>query len=166
MIAIFCKGIYEHTWKKYLGYAVGMGLFFVAAYILMTPKSWGDILQNLWSTIKTFSNYTTWDGRVFYMGGWIRGRELPWHYLFVWIGITTPFLYLLFMIGGFWRTAVHTWRSMSGKSDAVENCHRMFVSLAVVIPFAYVVVLRPTLYNGWRHFYFTYPLLVVQGVLY
>ena len=37
--------------------------------------------------------------------------------------------------------------------------------LVFVIPFLYVLIVRPVLYNGWRHFYFIYPVIVCWSVI-
>lgn len=165
VLAVLGKSFCEGSWRRYIGYVLGMIVLFAGAYILMTPKSWGHILQELWSTIKTFSNYTTWNGYVYYMGEQIKGYDLPWHYLLVWIGITTPVIPLVLMAGGTGNTVLGLCKAVKKREVTEPFWINVFLLLSFLIPFLYVVILRPTLYNGWRHFYFTYPLLVIQGVL-
>jgi hypothetical protein len=101
-----------------------------------------------------------WDGLVLYRGEWIPAQQVPWHYAFTWIGLTTPLLYLaLFFVGIValaWSVGIRPLRFASERpADAV-------FALALILPLAAVVVLHSTLYDGWRHLYFVYaPLLYV-----
>lgn len=41
---------------------------------------------------------------------------------------------------------------------------KLFLCLNLMIPFLYVFLFRPVLYNGWRHFYFVYPIMVLAAL--
>ncbi len=165
VLLLVCKSIFDHTWKKYWKYFLAVCIAFIACFALATPKSWGNLLSNIYQTILTFMNYTTWDGNVYYMGQTISGTDLPWHYLFVWIGITVPGLYCLFALMGIFssvRESVLFVRQRLLRSAFWTN---LFLLLLLLIPFGYVVVFRPVLYHGWRHFFFIYPVIISFSLL-
>ena len=161
LFVLFLKSLRNGTFKRFLLTLVIIGVLFLGIFVAMTPQAWSDPLGVVMRIIRTFSNYTTWVGDVKYFGVAVDGHHLPWHYLFVWIFITTPIVYqLLWGIG--------TLSSVLGFGFAVYRkklrrfpLEQIFLFLVLVIPFIYVLVFNPTLYNGWRHFYFVYPCLVL-----
>jgi Dolichyl-phosphate-mannose-protein mannosyltransferase len=80
-----------------------LAVYLAAAGILVTamwPWLWSDPIGNF---VQAFRNMSTfrWNHEVLYMGSFVHAR-LPWHYIPVWISITTPLLYLaLFLVGVF-----------------------------------------------------------------
>lgn len=161
---IVIKSFQEKTWKKLLAYGALTGGLFLGAFILLSPNAWENIPQTLMKIVRTFSNYTLWDADVLYMGQWIHGSKLPWHYLFVWIGTTVPATYLFFMfigLGGAGRYCIRQKKSVRSEKKWLY----LFLYLILIIPFAYVIIVRPVLYNGWRHFYFMYSVIACWAVV-
>jgi hypothetical protein len=80
----------RQLWRCGLTY---FGLLLVCI-IVMWPYLWAAPLNNF---VQAFRNmaYFWWDGEVLYRGEMVRATQLPWHYVPVWVGITTPPLYLL-----------------------------------------------------------------------
>ena len=65
---------------------------------ILTIAFWPWLWANPWLRfVEAFSNMAKfrWDGDMLYLGSLVRSSNLPWHYIPVWIGITTPFLYLI-----------------------------------------------------------------------
>ena len=56
---------------------------------------WTDPINHFVEIFNNLSSYN-WEGYNLYFGEYILGSNLPWHYVFVWIGITTPLLYIFF----------------------------------------------------------------------
>ena len=81
-----------------------LAVYLAAACILvpaMWPWLWSDPIGNFVQAFKNMSKFR-WDDEVLYMGRFVRSTDLPWHYVLVWISITTPLLYLaLFLVGAF-----------------------------------------------------------------
>ena len=48
---------------------------------------------------------------------------------------------------------------MEGKGTA-----RLFLFLSAALPLLYALFFKPSLYNGWRHFYFIYPFIALSAV--
>ncbi len=166
LVVLFLKSIHEKNIWKYLRYFAIIGLLFVGIFIIVNPNVWSDIPGTILRIIQTFSNYTTWDDVVFYMGEWISGSQLPWHYLFVWILITVPSCYILFMCYGIGRgTCSLITGGVKHKSMTETSWVYLAMLLIVIIPFAYFIIVRPVLYNGWRHFYFMYSMIACWAVI-
>ena len=164
-LVLLVKGIVQGNGKKYLLYFLGVGAAFFGIFVLFTPKAWGHILETVLDTIRTFASYTTWNAMVTYMGEAVWAWELPWHYLFVWIGITVPLVYLLLMGIGFFPAAAKIVMALRNKKWSNRAGAMGFFFLLLTIPFGYVLLLQPVLYNGWRHFYFIYPVIVSFALL-
>lgn len=140
-------------------------------YILSLPVLWKNPVAELANTVKTFSNFTNWNDIFWYRGFPVRGNNLPRSYLFVWIFISTPVLYLiLFALGISERFAAWVralWMAVCGKDQPAAFpafWNHIFFAMVLVIPLCYVVLRRPTLYNGWRHFYFLYAVIMIYAV--
>ena len=110
--------------------------------------------------MKTFR----WNGIMLYRGDFVPSIDLPWHYIPVWIGITTPLLYLAAALLGtglvlrqlvqnHWRL----WRAEGGMQDL------LFLAL-LLGPLGAVIFLHSVLYDGWRQLYFVYPALLLLGL--
>jgi hypothetical protein len=96
-----------------------------------------------------------------YRGSFVPVKGLPWHYLPTWIGITTPpFIAAFFLVG--LGLAVRAFVRTSPFEPA--NRSILLFLLIAVVPIGLVIVFRPVLYDGWRHFYFVYPSLVAMAM--
>ena len=100
------------------------------------------------------------------MGEWVHALELPWHYLFVWIGMTVPTVYLAFSLLGVGNGVRYC---LVNRKEMSKNNNKGWIFLALflilTIPFLYVIIVRPVLYNGWRHFYFMYSIIATCAVI-
>jgi hypothetical protein len=124
---------------------------------------WADPVSNLLEAFTNMARFR-WGGSVLYLGHHVPGSEVPWHYVPVWIAITTPPLYLaLFVIGAvaiFWRLVI---RGLILWKDEEELQDLFFLGL-VFLPVAAVIALHSVLYGGWRHLYFIYPAFLLVAV--
>lgn len=96
-----------------------------------------------------------------YWGSFVPVSELPWHYLPTWIALTTPPFTAALLLVGLGRAV----RALAGTHplDPAVRPLVLFLLLAFV-PLGLAVAFRPTLYDGWRHFYFVYPSLVALAM--
>jgi hypothetical protein len=145
-----------------------LAVYLTVACILvlaMWPWLWSDPIGNFVQAFMNMSRFP-WDNEVLYMGRFVRSTDLPWHYVLVWIAITTPLLYLaLFLVGAF-----NTLRQIASRSTMLwkgddELQDIVFFGLFAT-PIATVILLHSVLYDGWRHMYFIYPaflLLAIRG---
>jgi hypothetical protein len=166
MLLLVVKSATQGQWKRILIYCGSAALLFLGLFIVMMPNTWSDIPGTLLKIVKTFSNYTVWSANVYYMGQWVSALHLPWHYLPVWIGMTVPATYLILMMLGMGNGVyycIKNRKQLGNQGDRGWIYWMLF--LLLVIPVAYVVIVRPVLYNGWRHFYFIYPVIASWSVV-
>ena len=131
----------------------------------MWPWLWSDPVGNFVQAVINMSKFR-WNREVLYMGRFFRSDDLPWHYVLVWISITTPLLYLaLFLVGAFNALRQIACRGIGLWNGDEELQDVIFFSLFAA-PIVAVILLHSVLYDGWRHLYFIYPaflLLAIRG---
>lgn len=91
-----------------------------------------------------------------------RATELPADYLPVYLAIKVPEITLVglaLLLGWAGTATFRWWRTREGLSPRMLQT--VIVVLSVVIPVLYFIVMRPSLYNGMRHFFFIVPPLCV-----
>ena len=140
--------------------------YLAAACILvpaMWPWLWSDPIGNFVQAFMTFSKFP-WNSEVLYMGRFVQNTDLPWHYVPVWISITTPLLYLaLFLVGTF-----NTLRQIASRGTGLwkgdeELQDVVFLGLFAA-PIAAVILLHSVVFDGWRHLYFIYPAFLLVAI--
>lgn len=126
------------------------------------PFLWTHPVTNFLKALRTLGR-VPWSGTILYLGQVVPAGKLPWHYLFVWIVITTPLLYLILFAAGLIhclsKALTHPWRWL------VEDALEVAFLVTLAAPLAAVVILRLNVYDGWRHLYFTYPPLLYFSIL-
>lgn len=143
--------------RKILPFAVfaGYTLFSIVAF---WPILWMDPVNNFIEAFRQMSNYPVMGSTNLYMGENVPAANLPWHYLPVWIGITTPVLYCAFFIAGLFFAAKNT------ITDFKKTASLHAILFILFAPVLAVIVLNSTLYDGWRHVFFIYPFLLLIAV--
>lgn len=154
-------------------FKIGNNLFKLFSFLIICPfltvffwpYLWSDPISNFIQIFITFSKYH-WAGEVLYLGSYVSGQSLPWHYIPVWVLITTPPLFLILFLHGFIKVLQKLgenilnlestnkfWNSQEEKKD-------FFFLFFLITPIFMIILLNSTLYGGWRHLYFIYPGLV------
>lgn len=153
-----------------IGIAVGARSFFSKQYgairpfmvymcvsvlftILWWPALWGNPVMRFVEAVQFMTSFNGYEREVLYMGKFLSPQDIPWHYLPVWVGITTPVTILFFWIVGFWRM-------LSEK----RNFWQLFFFVWPVGVMLATTLFRPALYDGWRQFYFIYPAMVITAL--
>ena len=162
---------------------VANGLLFVlvagVTYYATMPYLWEDPVERFAEMISLLSAHPT-DPLQLFQGELVRASALPPIYLPAWFGITTPALALFLGAVGvaalFWRGVAARVFPLATSSASVDegpspsNTRLRFKFLVLacfVLPVLAVVVLRPTLYDDWRHSYFLWApfvLLATSGL--
>ena len=156
--------------KNFIFYTPIYILFSFFFIILFWPYLWSNPLSNFVEIFNIMSNYSVrWGGYNLYFGEYILGSNLPWHYTIVWIFITTPILYLLLFLYGFWNISLRLKNRFfnitndSEKQDLWSDeleLNDLLHYLIFILPIFLIVSLNSTIYDGWRHLYFIYPSLI------
>ena len=124
------------------------------------PYLWEAPVAHLLRAYQHLSHYPS-SVSMLYFGQFVQGRQVPWHYLPVWIALTTPVPYLLAALVGLGSRAARGWR------PARSGANRLDLLFAgwLLAPLLLVIGLRSTVYDGWRHVYFIYPALLLLAGL-
>src|SRR5688572_16821307 len=158
---------YSNSWafrkKAAFRFLVYWGLF-AGFSVLFWPHLWVDTWASLMEvTAKLGRGGNTFD--VLYFGEFIPFNRLPWHYIPVWIFITTPLIYSLWFLiglagffGRFFKEKINLLHSESGQQDTTAI-------LILFIPLSLIIVTKAILYDGWRHLFFVYPAFLYLAVL-
>ena len=162
--------------KKFFNENIIKIIFFIILLnifiIIFWPYLWIDPIDNFLSTLKSMSSYH-WRGGIFYLGEYVSALNLPWHYPIVWIVVTTPILYLLLFLLGFYLIVIRFITRFTNLSEQKKfndifrgNKERIDIIIFFIFFFTLflVIKLNSTLYNGWRHLYFIYPCLIFISV--
>jgi hypothetical protein len=141
--------------------------FFLISYLLFLlvfwPELWSNPIENLFLSFKYFKFFDGFNIQMFFNGEYINSSFLPYSYIFTWILITTPILYiLLFLIGyfvifrRFFLRFINIkensyypdfWRGINEKKD-------LFILLNLTGVIFALIVFSIILYTGWRQIYF------------
>lgn len=164
-IIVFLHLIHRYSRVELVNYSIYLAVSIVLT-IAFWPWLWANPVDNFIAAFLNMSKFR-WDGWVLYLGHMYPVRQLPWHYLPVWIGVSTPIFYTaLFFIG----------TGVAIKSTIVNAIRLRFempilqdlIFLGLFFgPMLLVLISKPVLYDGWRQFYFVYPAfvcLIIRGI--
>ncbi|MCX5822791.1 MAG: glycosyltransferase family 39 protein [Deltaproteobacteria bacterium] len=143
-------------------YLISFSIFMV----LFWPYLWENPVRNFINAFGVMNRFP-FTHNVLYLGTFIKSAAVPWHYIPVWILITTPIMYTFFfligtclVIRGMIKNGIKLY------SNDGERLDFLFI-LLLVVPLAAVIILNSALYDGWRHLYFIYApflLIAMSGV--
>ena len=160
----YLKYLRNKNFKIFTGISIYLILFPLLT-ILFWPYLWENPFTHFAQVFKILSSFPL-GGYNFYLGDYYETSNLPWHYIFVWIGITTPVFYLVLFILGFSNYTLRLKKRISkiANNNSLNNFWRgeaelqdLIYYVLFIIPIFTVILLNSTLYNGWRHLYFVYP---------
>lgn len=166
-LAVFVPPLFKKRKDGRYWIAAGIAVFGLPAfYLLLTPAAWGDPFGYIRYTVQNAVGFTRWDHLVLFRGTvfHLDTSALPRYYLPYLMLVTTPL----------WLTALTAIGQGFALRDLIRLRRRplpdhtawMLILCTAMwsIPLLFVVAARPTLYNGWRHFYFlAAPLLCLAA---
>ncbi len=137
-------------------------VFYFIFLILFWPALWSSPIENLVLTFKWFSSHTP-QARMLFDGKYIHTNFLPYNYIFTWIFITTPILYIILFIIGYFIILQRfflrfisvkeknyypdLWRGVNEKKD-------LFIFFNLTSFILGLITFNIILYTGWRQIYF------------
>lgn len=141
-------------------------LSFFGFYALITPALWADPAGYLGYVLGNAANFSRWENYVLYRGAiyHLKNVDLPRSYLPYMILVTTP-LWLMLLIGIGQVFAIGRFTNLRKKPFSDDTgMVLMLLTLLWLLPLAYDIIAQPTIYNGWRHFYFIFgPMLALSA---
>ena len=160
----YLKYLKNKNFKIFIG--IPIYLILVPLFtILFWPFLWENPLIHFIQNFKSLSSYVS-VGYNFYLGNYYESSNVPWHYIIVWIGITTPIFYLVLFAVGFssytLRFKKRLFKITNNNSEnglwvGEKELEDLIYYILFIAPIFIVIFLNSTLYNGWRHLYFIYP---------
>ncbi len=143
-------------------------LSLIGLTILFWPFLWPNPFSNFLQAFSNMSNFR-WNSSMLYLGRYISPVRLPWHYIPIWMVITTPLLYVIHFFIGIWTCLkpIYPDRNSSFYNDQQRN--HCIMLMCFFLPLYTVIVLNSVLYDSWRHMFFIYPaflMISLNGMLY
>ncbi len=140
--------------EVFLVATVGLTVFFF-------PAIWSNPIQKFLEVYQTMTHYSWTFACNLLMGSCYHWNEIPWFYVPVWMGVTTPPFYLgLFLIGI--AVGVGKFFARPRLQMSAEKRSSLIYLVALFLPLAVVVIAHSVIYNSWRHLYFVYaPFLMI-----
>lgn len=130
--------------------------------ILFWPVLWKNPIHHFITSIIKMSHYG-WDMEVLYQGRYLKGDNLPWHYIPTWIAITTPIIYSLFFCIG---TIILFGLLIKNPLEFFRQRKKdLLFLLWFFLPILSVILLKSVLYDGWRQMFFIYPAFLMLSLV-
>jgi hypothetical protein len=130
--------------------------------VLFWPTLWSDPLGNFIQAVKQMKSFP-WDAPVLYLGNYVKATELPWHYIPVWLFITTPVLYTVCFLAG---CSVEIRAILKGWAGFYRARREDLIYLLwFFLPLGIVIGAGTVLYDSWRHMFFIYPAFLMLSLV-
>ena len=127
------------------------------------PLMWSNPVHNFLEVLERYSHYN-WYGTLFFFGHFEKAYHLPYMYLPIWIGITTPIIVCFgAVIGCVWLLFICIRKPMALLTDYTQRNILLYL-LCLLTPVTIVISQRTVMYDDWRHLYYLYPLLVLLSL--
>jgi hypothetical protein len=155
------------TWKRNLAILLVYLVLTIGLTILFWPILWQNPWKEFVNAFFMMSKYP-FNRPVLYEGKFYLPENLPWHYLPVWIGITTPVIVLAGILPcliGWSGSIISLIKSKEKVQTLIRSSSEISIWFVVigwlVIPVAAVYLFHSVLYDGWRQMFFIYPVIVL-----
>jgi glycosyltransferase involved in cell wall biosynthesis/Tfp pilus assembly protein PilF len=126
--------------------------------VLFWPYAHLGIVSKPLEALKVMSNFFVNIGML-YDGNKIQSNQVPWFYIPKYILYTAP---IIVLIGSALGLAVVGSLAKKHRDTFIFS---LFLIFTIVFPIAYAVHKNSSLYDGWRHFLFVYPPIVVIAAM-
>ena len=140
-------------------YSVLLVVFVIAFW----PWLWLDPVGHFLLAFRNMAHFRH-NPEMYFMGQIISAKELPWYYIPVWIGVTTPIIYSLLFCMGLGVTLKQVWTNGRRLWSTKQELQDLIFLGLFIAPLLAVIVLHSVLYNGWRQMYFLYPAFLLVAV--
>ena len=137
-------------------------------YLALTPAIWGDghfaLIEYVQYCLGNAVNFSA-NTAVMFEGVIHRHSDnpLPWYYIPKLILVTIPIIISVLFIISSVLIFIDLSKNIKQKKFDFTNFVFLLVFVMFLVPFLFAVLSNPNLYNGWRHFYFLYSLMLIVG---
>jgi hypothetical protein len=143
-------------------YALAYGFSLTIFIFLFWPLLWTNPWQHFMEALRQVKNFPQ-DCLMLYCGQTIRSLHLPWHYIPVWIMVTTPLAYSIFFFSGLYSLLKGF--CLARKNSFFARIEDGGYLLWFLMPLVLIFVTKPVLYDGWRHLFFIYPAFLMIALI-
>jgi len=152
--------------KRHLVNLLLLPLLFLFFAWITNPYLWNDPFVKSYAIIAKFLQYDVSHtaGNLLFLGKYIPTNKVPWFYLPLWIGISTPLVYLILVIMGMLfalKNSLYRRHLIFAHSKVWQD---LFITGWLIVPVSAAILFHSTLYDGWRHFYFLWPAMVYFAI--
>ncbi len=168
VVGLLFYGIEMIVSKKNYTRQLITGVMFIIIFIIFTIFFWPVLWEHPWLNFKAAYNtmaHFQWPGSVFYFGKPIQSTNIPWHYIPVWIGVTTPIFYSLLFISGLVATLILLVKKIRIREYSTELRLALISTSLFFAPLVSVILLHSVLYDGWRQMYFIYGPFLLLAII-
>lgn len=138
-------------WKSFLRSAIPAALITLVSLVAVYPYLWLNPPAHFWEVVQ-MARHFPWPWGTLTDGAYVLSRQTPWEYLPLWILVTTPLAFLLALAAGLWQGLFRQ-----------RKPETILLAAAWIIPLLMSVAMRAPMYDGWRHYYFLWPVMVLSG---
>ena len=136
-------------------------------YLALTPAIWGNgfaLIEYIQYCLGNAVNFSA-DTAVIFEGIIYRhsANPLPWYYVPKLILVTLPIITSVLFVTSSFVIVIDFIKTIRNKKFDFTIFVFLLVLSMFVVPFLFAILSNPNLYNGWRHFYFLYPLMLITG---
>lgn len=141
--------------------------------ILITPYLWINTFSNFFnfylldlkitSTVKVTNQF---------FGELYSSQNSPWYYYLIWFFFTTPLIYVFYLLTGYIYSAkeiIYRFKYLTFNSKPWGNKNELFdtyVFINILVISFILFRFSNVHFDGWRHLYFLYPLLVFYIIIF
>jgi hypothetical protein len=136
------------------------GFLLISFTILFWPILWHGPIYHFIQAFLRMRRFP-WDNSVLYLGDFIKARSLPWHYIPLWLIITTPILYSFNFFVGLFASIKSILKSPLNLYSNNQKRNDLIFLLWFFLPLLAVIALKSVLYDSWRHMFFIYPAFLI-----
>ena len=127
-------------------------LLYIGFYFIISPSLWQNPVYLIKSYFIRWATASFWDYMHFYLGQMIT-KNVPWHYIPVWMGVTVPIGYIILFLAGS-VTIVISFNKLNLKNS--KTLYDSFFLCLFYLTLLGFIILKITMYTGWRHSYFIF----------
>ncbi len=166
-VAIFVTDKRKETLKREVIQGVVSIATCLVVLFVITPGCWQGLHKYIYYCLTQATSFP-WRGVIFFGGEIYSATELPRWYLPASIAITIPLIFVpLFLLGNV--TSLFGIKN-SEKTGKKRVYFKFDLNLILVLAMTYFPVLtylimKPVIYNGWRHYYFLYGFILIWAIL-
>jgi hypothetical protein len=101
-----------------------------------------------------------WSNKVLFFGERISATNLPWYYIFIMFLFTTPIFIVFLILLSFLYFFYETFYQIKYNKLQIKFFEDFFIFCIIFIPILIAILLKATIYDSWRHFFFIYPFVI------